>query len=51
MEKRFEINEQGLSIRCNRFMKRMQQIENVVIVLHGFGSSKDLNEYQIWERS
>ena len=43
MEKRFEINEQGLSIRCKLFYeKELQQIENVVIVLHGFGSSKDL---------
>ncbi|HDL4213341.1 TPA: alpha/beta fold hydrolase, partial [Mannheimia haemolytica] len=39
----FEINEQGLSIRCKLFYeKELQQIENVVIVLHGFGSSKDL---------
>lgn len=43
MEKRFEINEQGFSIRCKLFYeKELQQIENVVIVLHGFGSSKDL---------
>ncbi|HDL5699233.1 TPA: alpha/beta fold hydrolase [Mannheimia haemolytica] len=43
MEKRFEINEQGLSIRCKLFYeKELQQIENVVIVLHGFGSSKEL---------
>lgn len=43
MEKRFEINEQGFSIRCKLFYeKEWQQIENVVIVLHGFGSSKDL---------
>ncbi|HDL2148217.1 TPA: alpha/beta fold hydrolase [Mannheimia haemolytica] len=43
MEKHFEINEQGLSIRCKLFYeKELQQIENVVIVLHGFGSSKDL---------
>ncbi|GAB1671135.1 alpha/beta hydrolase [Mannheimia haemolytica] len=43
MEKRFEFNEQGLSIRCKLFYeKELQQIENVVIVLHGFGSSKDL---------
>ncbi|HGO5854455.1 TPA: alpha/beta hydrolase [Mannheimia haemolytica] len=43
MEKRFEINEHGFSIRCKLFYeKELQQIENVVIVLHGFGSSKDL---------
>ncbi|EIJ69007.1 alpha/beta hydrolase [Pasteurella bettyae] len=43
MEKLFDINEQGLSVRCKLyFEKDIQHIENVVIVLHGFGSSKDL---------
>lgn len=43
MEKRFEINEQGFSIRCKLFCEKdLHNIENVVLILHGFGSSKDL---------
>ncbi|QNS14870.1 alpha/beta hydrolase [Mannheimia bovis] len=43
MEKLFDINEQGFSIRCKLFYeKELHNIENVVLILHGFGSSKDL---------
>lgn len=43
MEKLLDINENGHSIRCKLFYEKdLHTIENVVIVLHGFGSSKDL---------
>ncbi|MEG9499044.1 alpha/beta hydrolase [Mannheimia indoligenes] len=43
MEKFFDINEQGFSIRCKLFYEKdLHNIENVVLILHGFGSSKDL---------
>lgn len=43
MEKLFDINQQGLSIRCKLFYdKDPHAAENVVLILHGFGSSKDL---------
>ncbi|MDH2998758.1 hypothetical protein A1D22_11300 [Pasteurellaceae bacterium LFhippo2] len=43
MEKLFDINEQGLSIRCKLFYEKdLNAIENIVLILHGFGSSKDL---------
>ncbi|MFA9487886.1 MULTISPECIES: alpha/beta hydrolase [unclassified Mannheimia] len=43
MEKLFDINEQGFSIRCKLFYEKdLHNIENVVLILHGFGSSKDL---------
>lgn len=42
MEKLFDINEQGYSIRCKLFYdKDIHAIEHVVVVMHGFGSSKD----------
>lgn len=43
MEKNFDINGLGHSIRCKLFYdKDPHTAENVVLVLHGFGSSKDL---------
>lgn len=43
MEKLFDINEQGHSIRCKLFYDRdPHHAENVVLILHGFGSNKDL---------
>lgn len=43
MEKNFDINEQGGSIRCKLFYdKDPHSAENVVLILHGFGSSKEL---------
>lgn len=43
MEKLFDINEQGFSVRCKLFYEKdLSTIDNVVIILHGFGSSKDL---------
>lgn len=43
MEKLFDINEHGLSVRCKLFYEKdLHTIEDVVIILHGFGSSKDL---------
>ncbi len=43
MEKNFDINEQGHSIRCKLFYdKDPHAAENIVLILHGFGSSKDL---------
>lgn len=43
MEKLVDINEQGLSIRCKLFYEKdLNNIDNVVLILHGFGSSKDL---------
>ena len=45
MEKHFDINEQGYSIRCRLFYgehnKAARSFENIVIVTHGFGSSKE----------
>ncbi|ABR74669.1 alpha/beta hydrolase [Actinobacillus succinogenes] len=43
MEKNFDINEQGHSIRCKLFYgKEPHSAENVVLILHGFGSSKEV---------
>lgn len=43
MEKLIDINAQGLSIRCKLFYEKdLNNIDNIVIILHGFGSSKDL---------
>ena len=43
MEKLFDINEQGHSVRCKLFYEKDPHLaENVVLILHGFGSSKDL---------
>lgn len=43
MEKNFDINEQGHSIRCKLFYDKDPYLaENVVLILHGFGSGKDL---------
>lgn len=42
MEKLFDINRHGYSVRCKLFYaKDPSKAENVVIVMHGFGSSKD----------
>lgn len=42
MEKLFDINEQGYSVRCKLFYdKDPHSISNVVIVTHGFGGFKD----------
>lgn len=42
MEKRFDINARGYSVRCKLFYEKdWHTVENVVIVMHGFGSSKD----------
>ena len=43
MEKLVDINAQGLSVRCKLFYEKdLNNIQNVVLILHGFGSSKDL---------
>ncbi|QLB14526.1 hypothetical protein A6B39_03190 [Mannheimia granulomatis] len=43
MEKLFDINEQGFSVRCKLFYEKdLDAIDNVVVILHGFGSSKEL---------
>ena len=43
MEKYFDINEEGYSIRCRFFCydKGARSFDNVVLVTHGFGSSKE----------
>ena len=45
MEKNFDINQQGYSIRCKLLIndndKQTRTFDNVVIVTHGFGSHKD----------
>ena len=45
MEKHFDINQQGYSVRCKLFVKdsdkNTRTFPNVVLVTHGFGSSKD----------
>lgn len=45
MEKKFDINEEGFSIRCKLFTrdsdKMVRTFRDVVIVTHGFGSHKD----------
>ncbi len=44
MEKHFDINEQGLSIRCKLICsnraKPARNCEHIAIVTHGFGSNK-----------
>ncbi|WP_443091032.1 alpha/beta hydrolase [Basfia succiniciproducens] len=43
MEKLFDINEQGLSVRCKLFYEKdAHNIKNIVLILHGFGSSKEV---------
>ena len=45
MEKHFDINEQGLSIRCKLICsnndKTARTFEHIAIVTHGFGSNKE----------
>lgn len=45
MEKHLDINREGYSVRCRFFMndkdKSRREFDHVVIVTHGFGSSKD----------
>lgn len=45
MEKHFDINQQGFSIRCKLFVKdsdkNTRTFSNVVLVTHGLGSSKE----------
>ncbi len=42
MEKLFDINEEGYSVRCKLFfLKDIHAIERVVIATHGFGGFKD----------
>ena len=45
MEKHFDINEEGYSVRCRFFVhdshKNERHFDHVAIVTHGFGSSKD----------
>lgn len=43
MEKLFDINERSLSVRCKLFYEKdLYAIKDIVIILHGFGSSKDI---------
>ena len=45
MEKHFDINEQGLSIRCKLICsasdKTARSFDHIAIVTHGFGSNKE----------
>ena len=45
MEKKFDINEEGFSIRCKLFTRDSDKTErtfrDVVILTHGFGIHKD----------
>ena len=42
MEKLFDINEKGYSVRCKLFYdKDIHSIDKVVIATHGFGGFKD----------
>ena len=41
MEKYFDINENGYSIRCKLYTKDIHNIEKAVIFCHGFGGHKD----------
>lgn len=42
MEKHFDINEQGLSVRCKLcYHKDIHAIDRIVIVTHGFGGNKE----------
>ena len=44
MEKNFDINEQGFSIRCKLYYnKDLHAVKNVVLSLYGFGGNKDNN--------
>lgn len=44
MEKLFDINEEGFSVRCKLFFnKDIHAVNNVVIATHGFGGFKDNN--------
>ena len=41
MEKYFEINDNGLSIKCKIYCKDIRAINNIIISCHGFGGSKE----------
>ncbi|MDO4490316.1 MAG: alpha/beta hydrolase [Lachnospiraceae bacterium] len=41
MEKLFDINEGGYSIRCKIYCQDMKKIDKAILFLHGFGSYKD----------
>lgn len=45
MEKKFDINEEGLSIRCKLFCrdsdKMTRTFSHIAVITHGFGSNKD----------
>lgn len=43
MEKYFDINEDGLSIKCKMYCSNPRNFQNVVISCHGFGGSKENN--------
>lgn len=41
MEKYFDVNEQGASVRCKLYCADPHSIERVVVCCHGFGGNKD----------
>ena len=43
MEKYFDINEDGLSIKCKMYCKNPRSFNDVIISCHGFGGSKENN--------
>lgn len=43
MEKYFEINEKGFSIRCKWYANNIRDIQSVILFCHGFGGHKDNN--------
>ena len=49
MEKLFDINELGYSVRCKLFYdKDIHAIDKVVIATHGFGGFKDNKSDKSW---
>lgn len=43
MEKYFEINEDGINIKCKLYYKENDKIYDIIISCHGFGGSKENN--------
>lgn len=41
MEKYFDINENGYSIKCKLYCDKVREINNLVLFMHGFGGHKD----------
>ena len=45
MQKYFDINEQGLSVRCKLYCSDARAVKRVIVCCHGFASSKESASY------